>query len=302
MIEDTKKSLLKEYKKLIGKERNEKVKNEMYKLLKINNLCDVYTMQLENILKVHDYFSIFFKKIYSKKYKKRYVDFNQGVDARILSRNPEKVKKLAEIPIKPLRIAFDSWSLKEDYEKAIRLATEYGIKEMSNYLLYNYDDFPIELYNRLKMNVELCEELKVNIYSFPMKFHPIDDSEYFRNRDYIGKNWNRKFIRAIQAILNSTKGKIGKGKSFFEEAFGKNEQEFEKLLYMPEALIIYRNHFKDNGITEKWWQNFSDLSFEEKNIAKNIIHENNFINLNEKTNNHKILEVLEYYNIKRLIK
>ena len=62
-----------------------------------------------------------------------------------------------------------------------------------------------------------------------MKYHPIEDPKYFSNRDYIGKHWNRKFIRTIQAILNSTKGKVGKGKKFFEKAFGKDEEEFNKL-------------------------------------------------------------------------
>lgn len=50
-----------------------------------------------------------------------------------------------------------------------------------------------------------------------MKYHPINDKEFFMNRDYIGKFWNRKFIRAVQAVLNSTKGKIGRGVDFFEE-------------------------------------------------------------------------------------
>ena len=54
---------------------------------------------------------------------------------------------------------------------------------------------------------------------------------YYFNRDYIGEHWNRKFIRTIQAILNSTKGKVGKGHDFFCKAFGANEEEFFKLLY-----------------------------------------------------------------------
>lgn len=73
----------------------------------------------------------------------------------------------------------------------------------------------MELYRRLKLNVDLCEELNISIYSFPMKYHPIEDPDYFSNRDYIGEKWNRKFIRTIQAVLNSTKGKVGKGYSFF---------------------------------------------------------------------------------------
>ena len=63
-----------------------------------------------------------------------------------------------------LRIAFDSWKLRDVYETAIRLAAKNGIKNMSNYLLYNYKELPVELYRRMKLNVDLCEELDVSIY------------------------------------------------------------------------------------------------------------------------------------------
>lgn len=66
----------------------------------------------------------------------------------------------------------------------------------------------------MRINVDLCEELGVTIYSFPMKYHPISNPAYFKNRDYLGEHWNRKFIRTVQAVLNSTKGKIGKGVEF----------------------------------------------------------------------------------------
>lgn len=117
---------------------------------------------------------------------------------------------LSEVNIEPLRIAFDHWSMKKTYENAVRTAVRHNIKHLSNYMLYNFEDKPEELYYRMRMNVDLCEELGASIYSFPMKYHPISDRNYFKNRDYIGKHWNRKFIRAIQAVLNATKGKVGK--------------------------------------------------------------------------------------------
>ncbi|MDR3111413.1 MAG: hypothetical protein LBU65_17215, partial [Planctomycetaceae bacterium] len=40
----------------------------------------------------------------------RYIDFNQGIDARLVT--DEKMKKLSEINIRPLRIAFDNYSMK----------------------------------------------------------------------------------------------------------------------------------------------------------------------------------------------
>jgi hypothetical protein len=52
----------------------------------------------------------------------RRVDFNQGVDARILCKDPMYLRELASICLKPLRIAFDHLGLREPYEKAVRYA------------------------------------------------------------------------------------------------------------------------------------------------------------------------------------
>lgn len=224
------------------------------------------------------------------------MDFNQGIDSRLI--NDTNMEKMAEIPIRPVRIAFDHWNLHEKYENAVRIAVKHGHTCLSNYVLYNFEDEPLELYWRLKLNVDLCEELDINIYSFPMKYHPIEDPKYFSNRDYIGKHWNRKFIRTIQAILNSTKGKVGKGKKFFEKAFGKNEEEFNKLLYMPEIMIIYRAHFDENGLSNQWWKEYSALTDDQKNVVNPIIYSNSFDDYESDVHDLSCLRVLSYYRIK----
>lgn len=226
----------------------------------------------------------------------RIVDFNQGVDARLVTE--EKMKKLAELNIRPLRIAFDHYAMKDVYEAAIRLAVKYGITELSNYLLYNYEDKPDELYYRMKLNVDLCEELDATIYSFPMKYHPIEDPRYFRNRDYIGKHWSRKFIRAVQAVLNSTKGKIGRGKSFFEEAFGENVEEFHKILWMPETFIIERFKYKEN-LAAEWWEGYRSLSSQKLKRLQEIVALNRFGNATSLTGDSDVDAVLKYYKVRR---
>ncbi|MFZ5341026.1 MAG: radical SAM protein [Patescibacteria group bacterium] len=60
----------------------------------------------------------------------RYVDFNQGIDPRFITE--EKMRLLSEIPINPLRIAFDTLEYKKKYIQAIELAAKYGIKNLSN--------------------------------------------------------------------------------------------------------------------------------------------------------------------------
>ncbi|MHB1627257.1 MAG: radical SAM protein [Bacilli bacterium] len=239
------------------------------------------------------------RPLYEKYFKRikrmRIIDFNQGVDARLVTE--EKMKKLAEINIRPLRIAFDHYSMKDTYETAVRIAAKHSITHLSNYLLYNFEDKPDDLYHRMKINVDLCAELGVTIYSFPMKYHPIDDPRYFQNRDYIGKHWNRKFIRSVQAVLNSTKGKIGRGKSFFEEAFGVDIDGFHKLLWMPEKFIIYRFKYKDN-LTAEWWEKYNHLNTEQLGKLWSIVAVNRFDETSVTTGDPAVDDVLKYYRIR----
>jgi hypothetical protein len=241
-----------------------KLKNsqDVYEILKrYNMLSNDYPPRKSDVLAAYAEIKETYEKHHIKsKGVLRFVDFNQGMDARLFT--PAKAELLSKIAIRPVRIAFDDIKYTKKYVAAIRMCAKVGINDFSNYLLYNFKDKPVDLYKRMRINVDLCDELseetglKVSIYSFPMKFHPIrktadmKDHDYSHDRDYIGINWNRKFIRAVQAVLNSTKGKIGRGTSFFNEAFGSDEKEFEELLYMPEPMIIYRFLFKWIGTDE----------------------------------------------------
>lgn len=302
------------YKDIIDKLKDDDEKTELYIKLEETHCLNYYTASKEDILLLDEYIRPLYEKTHKPKKRKRIVDFNQGIDARLITKS--NMAKLSEINIYPLRIAFDHWSLKDVYKKAVQIAVGSGIKNLSNYLLYNFEDRPEELYLRLKMNVNLCDELGANIYSFPMKYHPISDKDYFMNRDYIGKYWNRKFIRAIQAVLNSTKGKIGRGKEFFEEAFGRNVEEFMKILWMPETFIIYRRIYDaklrarlskryttttkhDCDLTSEWWQKFSELPPDKLSRAKEIIAKNNFKTDDFECEDKEINDVLRYYIITR---
>ena len=238
-----------------------------------------------------------YKKHFKRRKRKRALDFNQGLDARLVT--PEKMAKLAETAIMPLRIAFDHYAAKDIYVRAIRMAAAAGIDHLSNYLLYNYEDTPEELYLRMKINVDLCNELGVSIYSFPMKYHPIRDPKYFRNRDFIGVHWNRKFVRAVQAVLNATKGKIGCGKSFFEEAFGKDVDGFFDILWMPETFIIERMKYKEN-LTKEWRAAFRSLEGTAREEARALIAANNFAEaVIAQVERAEVRDLLRYYRVKK---
>ena len=317
-IRKSQKLLMELYKKLKDKEESYFAYQVLFQKFHINK---IQSATKENILLAYDELKDLYDKHYQPgKGKLRFVDFNQGLDARLFT--PEKASLFGQIAIRPVRIAFDDIKTKEKYCAAIRMCKNVGIKDFSNYLLYNYKDHPDDLYNRLRINVDLCDKLEISIYSFPMKFHPIrktDDMEedFSHNRDYIGVNWNRKYIRAIQAILNSTKGKIGRGTSFFKKAFGENLEEYHKLLEMPETMIIYRFFFEwlgcEKGIrkaeeilghsmefvsTQAWWICFNEcritLSKKDWNEVLDYIHKNDFEN-NSHFTNPIVIKLLSFY-------
>ena len=286
------------YESLSNKEESYKI----YCILEKYHVKKLITSKKENLLAAYEEIKPYYEKHFHPVLKQRYVDFNQGVDARLFTK--EKACLLASIAIRPLRIAFDDMKTRTAYEKAIRLSVSAGIKDFSNYLLYNFKDEPIDLYRRLKINVDLCEELNVNIYSFPMKYHPLY-GENSHDRDYIGQHWNRKYIRAIQAILNSTKGKVGKGFEFFGEAFGHTEEEYLELLEMPETFILYRFFFKwldeKNGRgTEHWrslWHHCKEKMTEsEWNRVQEVIHTNVFdVDVIHNFSDNEVRDLLQCY-------
>lgn len=210
------------------------------------------------MLEHEDELSPIVEKYRSKTPKARYLDFNQGVDGRKI--NDDNMTQLARLAIKPLRIAFDDIKLKDTYCAAVRTAHRHGIKEISNYILFNYKDKPEDLYERLKINIELNRELGIQIFSFPMKYSPINRTD----RSYIGVNWTKKSIRAISAILQVTKGVVAAGSDFFYKAFGSTLEEYFELLAMPRELIMFRHHFEENGTTAAWKKLYQAMSDEQK--------------------------------------
>ena len=178
----------------------------------------------------------------------RRVDFNQGVDARILARDPMYLRELSTIALRPLRIAFDHLGLKGPYEKAVRYAHEFGLHELSNYMLYNFHDDPADLFERMRLNVSLNEELGVRIWSFPMRYQPTDRPD----RGFIGEKWSRYQLRSLQIILQATHGVVSGEPVFFKHAFGDTFEDFEAILARPHHFIFNREWYEKLGGREEF--------------------------------------------------
>lgn len=244
-------------------------------------------------LKVHeDYIIDFFERYHFHKIT-RYVDFNQGLDARLF--DEKKAEQLGKLAIKPCRIAFDDLKTKEAYFNAMKNAVKHDIRYFSNYLLYNYEDTPEELWTRLYLNIQFCKKYDdISLFSFPMKYASIEHTD----RDYVGKNWNKKFLRAINVILNVTSGVVAKEEDFFLRAFGSNTNEFRMILTMPDDFIRFRDFFDEKGITQLWKQYYSNLSEENKErligILEHMVENPNILDIQY---NESIDNILPFYQI-----
>jgi hypothetical protein len=227
----------------------------------------------------------------------RRVDFNQGVDARILCKDPVYLRELSTICLKPLRIAFDHWGLRKPYEQAIRYAHDFGLHELSNYMLYNFHDSPTDLYKRMKLNLELNEQLGIRIWSFPMRYQPTDRPD----RSFVGEKWTRYQLRSLQLILQATHGVVSGAPQFFKRAFGETEAEFNDLLLWPHKFIFNRDYYeKREGRPEfeEFRVRFSQLSEIDKIELLCLVSSTDprfFKSLLQETKNIKLRKILRFY-------
>ena len=237
---------------------------------------------------------------------KRRVDFNQGVDARILCKSPMYLQEMSKIAISPLRIAFDHIGLRNQYETAVRMAAQNQITSLSNYMLYNFMDTPSDLYQRMRLNILLNEELDIRIWSFPMRYQPVK----LKDRSHVGKNWNRYFLRSFQIMLQATRGIVSGNPTFFRRAYGASQEEFEHLLSLPHAFIFHRDFF-EYGQGRSVRQEYESLrrklsTSEEQELLSHLagpaqatrLDERRFARLgNDLTINEKVREALQFHTL-----
>ena len=227
----------------------------------------------------------------------RRVDFNQGVDARILCKDPMYLRELSTICIKPLRIAFDHIGVRKPYETAIRYAADAGLRDLSNYMLYNFKDTPADLYQRMRLNIDLNVDLGISIFSFPMRYQPVT----YKDRSHVGDHWKRYYLRSMQIILQATHGIVSGAPKFFKRAFGENELEFETLLLRPHHFIFNRVWYEDlDGRAEydEYLSEMNKLSDDEKNELVAVLSasdKSDYARVKKTLSNTKLRSVMEYY-------
>jgi hypothetical protein len=229
----------------------------------------------------------------------RRVDFNQGVDARILCKDKMYLKEMSTICLKPLRIAFDHIGVRKPYVQAIEYAHEAGLNELSNYMLYNFKDTPEDLYQRMRLNIDLNESLETRIFSFPMRYQPTD----LKDRTNVGEHWNKYYLRSMQIILQATHGIVSGSPDYFKTAFGDSVEAYEALLLRPQHYLFNRfwyEKYDGKPEFEAFQRAFAKLTPDNKKELSSLLsgaQPIQFATLGPQATDKKVRDVLPFYAI-----
>jgi hypothetical protein len=118
------------------------------------------------------------------------VDFNQGLDARLIT--PHVAKKLSQVKIdKVIRLSYDSRQNGPSVKKAIDHLKSEGIsgKSILVYTLFNFTDDPQDYFERMK------DILKWGAVCYPMRYEPL--RTLYKNL-YVSAKWTARELEAVQ--------------------------------------------------------------------------------------------------------
>jgi hypothetical protein len=195
--------------------------------------------------------------------RKRRLDFNQGIDARLITR--DIARDLGRLCLDPVRLAFDYDSVEPQYRLATeRLAGE-GFTHFTNYVMFNFRDDPPSFYRRLRVGIELSEKHGIAVTGFPMRYIPVHDV----NRRHVAPQWKWRYLRGIQCILLATHGMVSPRGEFFEAAFGRSIDDFLRIIAMPDRYIVHRKKFKRHA--EDWEKEYKALSTDDRSEFLNLL-------------------------------
>jgi len=108
------------------------------------------------------------------------VDFNQGLDARLMTE--EVAKELKNLRMRTIRLAYDSAAIRPVLKQAIAHLNEAGIRgrEIVVYCLYNYFDSPDDFFKRLRDIADW------GVVAYPMRYEPLQP---LPKNTYVSPHW-----------------------------------------------------------------------------------------------------------------
>jgi len=119
------------------------------------------------------------------------IDFNQGLDARLINR--KVVSRLKGLRIDVLRLAYDTQGIRESLKKAIALLKQSGFngRRILVYCLYNNPfekDTPETFLNRLQDLIDW------GVVSYPMRYEPLEPRA---KNTYVSPCWTAEHLEMV---------------------------------------------------------------------------------------------------------
>lgn len=125
-----------------------------------------------------------FKKVIDRVRIFPYVDFNQGLDARLFT--PWHADQLARLRAVKIRFAFDHVNMESGVGDAIQLCRKFHLKDLGVYILIGFQDNPEDAHYRLET------VRSWGIRPNPMRYQPLDA---LQKNDYVAPGWTEKELR-----------------------------------------------------------------------------------------------------------
>lgn len=152
------------------------------------------------------------------------VDFNQGLDAQLLSE--EVARKISQMRIHIVRLAYDLPHEKTYVKEAIDRLAGVGIKKrrMLVYALYNFTESPDAFFQRVR------DILSWGAVCYPMRFQPCNT---LTKNSYVAREWDEKRLDMVQRARRV----IGYGGAF--PPYEGLVKKFMKAKTFDEAFSLY---------------------------------------------------------------
>jgi hypothetical protein len=116
------------------------------------------------------------------------VDFNQGLDGRLITE--EVVLWLKKIKLPIVRLAYDTKSIGKYLKKAIDYLKTVGFRGRSIvvYCLYNFSDSPDDFFDRIR------DLLEWGVVAYPMRYEPLEPRP---KNTYVSPTWTHNHLEMI---------------------------------------------------------------------------------------------------------
>jgi hypothetical protein len=174
------------------------------------------------------------------------VDFNQGLDARLVTE--EVAHELTSLNIPTLRFAYDFPGMQKGMHRAILNLKKAGLSShrfghICCYVLYNHRDTPEDLFERVR------DLLSWGIAAYPMRYQPLFGEQALEKDTYISPNWSIEQLNMV-AMARRVIGYGGALPPYegLQKKF-KNARNFEQAfeLYNKKGVASRPKQRKSNG-------------------------------------------------------